>query len=370
MAVESKSLPTKTGVQKPEKPYPGFPLFPHGSGKWGKKINGRTRYFGRWDDPDGALREYMAATAPIKTSSQSLSLADGLNLFLASQKTKVNRKEMSNRSFLEYCSTARHVLRFFPRDRSIDSLGPTAFAEYRAYRESTRNVVSMGNEIQRVRTMIGWLVKSKHVGSIDFGPDFRKPTALQVRRHRRDVGAKTFAAADLRWVIDECGLQLRAIALLGINCGFGPTDCASLRVTDIDLDAAWIAFPRTKTEESRDAWLWPETVAALRSWLSSPCRSGSLLFHNHEGKSLDNSSQPISKQFRQAIGRAGQRTGTYYWLRHTFETVAGGSGDQVAVNRVMGHVDRSMAGVYRHGVQRERIESVCRIVREWLYVVE
>src|SRR5262249_35337731 len=43
---------------KPDKPYPEFPLFPHATRRWAKKIKGRMHYFGRWDDPDGALREY------------------------------------------------------------------------------------------------------------------------------------------------------------------------------------------------------------------------------------------------------------------------------------------------------------------------
>ena len=43
---------------KPAKPFPGFPLFPHATGRWAKKIKGRLHYFGPWSDPDGALRRY------------------------------------------------------------------------------------------------------------------------------------------------------------------------------------------------------------------------------------------------------------------------------------------------------------------------
>lgn len=55
-------------VTKPQKPTPGFPLFPHASGKWAKKAGGKLHYFGRWADPDDALSSYtvwLAAAAKI-----------------------------------------------------------------------------------------------------------------------------------------------------------------------------------------------------------------------------------------------------------------------------------------------------------------
>ena len=53
--IMAKSTPS-VAERKPQakKPRPDFPLYPHKTGRWAKKVQGRTEYFGRVaDDPEG-----------------------------------------------------------------------------------------------------------------------------------------------------------------------------------------------------------------------------------------------------------------------------------------------------------------------------
>ena len=61
------------------------------------------------------------------------------------------------------------------------------------------------------------------------------------------------------------GIHMKAMILLGINCGFGPADCGTLPAKGVDLATGWINYPRPKTGVPRRIPLWPETVAAIKA---------------------------------------------------------------------------------------------------------
>jgi hypothetical protein len=52
---QSTNLAAEGKSGKPRKPRPDFPLYAHASGRWAKKVKGKTHFFGSWRDPKGAL---------------------------------------------------------------------------------------------------------------------------------------------------------------------------------------------------------------------------------------------------------------------------------------------------------------------------
>src|SRR5207248_3423848 len=65
---------------KPAKPYPEFPLTAHPAGYWCKQIRGKIHYFGRWDDPDAALKKYMEQKDALHAGRKPRAEANGITV--------------------------------------------------------------------------------------------------------------------------------------------------------------------------------------------------------------------------------------------------------------------------------------------------
>jgi len=112
--------------------------------------------------------------------------------------------------------------------------------------------------------------------SVRFGPGFVGPSRRKLRRERQQNGLRMFEAAEIRTMLAAATIPLKAMILLGINCGFGNTYVANLAVKNLDLKGGWCDYPRPrpKTEISRRCPLWPETVKAIKVVLEArpePC---------------------------------------------------------------------------------------------------
>ncbi len=115
---------------KPNKPYPDFPLFPHATGRWAKKIRGQIHYFGRWSDPDGALGKYLEQKDALHAGRKPREASDGTtikelcNQFLNAKRAFVESGELTNRSWQDYKAACDIIIAHFRKNRLVGSRDP------------------------------------------------------------------------------------------------------------------------------------------------------------------------------------------------------------------------------------------------------
>ena len=158
------------------------------------------------------------------------------------------------------------LVKTFGKVRPLEDLGTNDFSGLRSDLATQFGPVRLGNEIQKIRTVFKYGIENGLIEKVvKFGSEFKKPNKRVVRQHKAKMGKKLFAADEVRRLIEEAPVPLKAMVLLGINCGFGNADCGTLPLTALDLESGWVEFPRPKTGIERRCPLWPETVTALRA---------------------------------------------------------------------------------------------------------
>ncbi len=309
------------------------------------------------------------------TPDGSKTLRDCVNEFLTAKECQVTSGEIKQRTFDDLHATCGRMVEFWGGHRAVVTLRPAHFTAYKAKTAETRNVVSLTNEITRVRQVFIWCAKSKLIASEpDFGPEFVRSSPQAIRRHRnrREDPRSPERKFSERWSNWAC--IFRAMAWLGINCGFTPSDCAELPLNGVDLEKRMDFLPRPKTEVNRLCPLWPETLQALResqAWRvpSKTSDAAGRFFTTYRGSALSEMDQPVTRRFTEALKRIeAHRSGkSFYSLRHSFATKAREANDDTAVRVIMGHKDQSILDEhYTHGFDRSRLLRVANHVRHWL----
>lgn len=359
-------------VTPPPKPYNGFPLFAHRNGQWAKKIRGRFEYFGVWAQPDAALAKYLAdrdylQAGQVPPSAQT-TLADILNSFHDDKQRALEAGEITSRTFGEYEAVCDAIANTLNRSRPVATIQFDALSKLRGVLSTGKNGKPLSPaSVKRLLTMARSVFKfaNEEMGhTIRYKRPLRPPSARALRLARQE---RLFAAEEIRALVAAARPQMRAMILLGVNCGFGNADCGTLPISAVK--DGWIRFPRPKTGMDRRCPLWPETAAALASVIGD--RTEGLVFVTRFGRSWKNDGgrDPIAHEFAKLVGENHRKwVTTFYTLRRTFETVASASEvPQSVIDAIMGHVPQAgdMSAVYRQRVFDDLLCKCVEYVRKW-----
>lgn len=398
-AAESPKRSTRKAKAKQKRRPEDSPPWLHPSGRWCRKVKwgGKWRafYFGRdeskamaeWD----RVKKYLLAGQEPPPADQNEE-QDGqpgnptlralCNGFDESKERLVATGELGRRTQANYRGSTDSLIAFFGKNRLAGNLTAKDFEDFRASLAKGRGAVSLRGHVLNVRMVFKHGYENGLLANpARFGQGFKIPAKSVLRKARQAAGKRMFEADELRKIIDAAPQPLRAMILLGINCGFGATDVSSLPLSAVDLKTGFVTFPRPKTSVERRAPLWPETVKALREVIDGKRKEprdpadAALVFLTRcgqrwvrvgkDGGPIDAVACEMTKLLIE-MGIKRERVG-FYALRHTFRTVADEVRDRPATDHIMGHADHSQAGAYREGIADERLQAVVNHVRSWLF---
>ena len=303
------------------------------------------------------------------------------NRSLTSKRRLLDAGELSPRTFQDYHALCRRLIEALGRDQCVTELRPVDFEQLRLVYANTLGPVALGNAILKTKMVFKYAADQELIERpVTYGQGFRRPSRKVLRQARLAKGQRMFEADALRSIIAAASNPIRAMVLPGINCAFGQSDIANITVDAFDSDSGWINFPRPKTAVQRRCPLWAETRTALKTAIENRPQSKKAdddlqIFLTSRGERWVKTSSTgapndvLGKAFSRLLKQLGlKKPGiSFYALRHTFETIAGESRDQVAVDHIMGHSRNDMASVYREWIGDGRLKAVTEFVREWLF---
>ena len=343
-----------------------FPLTLHPTMQYCKKIKGKIYYFG--SNKTEALQKYLDQATHLhgcledvqKPADDNMTLKYLCDMYLKFQFSKVQANDLTAGHHNEQIGSLNKLMAFLGRSLKIKNILTIDLQNYkRMIQKSHVSVCRLNLHISIMKAMFHWARKNDILENI--------PNIDAVSRGKIVHCEKfTFESGQIKKLLHAADVKMRAMIWLGLNCGFGCTDCAGLKWTNLDLTNARVRLPRRKTGILRDLPLWLETVEALEK----VPKTGKLVFYTSRGnpyiqtlfKSDGNGNgkyttlNTITTKFSRLIKRTGldipKGTG-FYTLRRTAATIAARSGDPFAVQRLLGHADLQMATRYVQDVSKQ-----------------
>lgn len=214
-------MPNRSIKAKPAKPYKDFPLFPHLSGQWAKKIKGKLHYFGAWEDWEGALKRYKRERDDLQLGltpqrEDGFTFKEMINKFLTLERGQFLAGEVSERTFENYKDIGLLMANTLGRTKHVSSLRPNDSAKMRQAFGSNKSPSTLRVKIGYVKAFFAWAYRNEEIERLPrYGDAFAKPSKLAIRRARTAKPKRLLTADQIRGLIDAARPRYKPGVLLG-----------------------------------------------------------------------------------------------------------------------------------------------------------
>jgi integrase len=219
---------------------------------------GKRLYLG--SNKDEALKKYHrldSGLKPVQVETEpiiGLTAKELSNRFVAMQQANWRNPEGTLKSYKDWLG---RFLGDHPRLNIIDFTVERFAAWKLSLKKRGYSPESINHFLSAVRAIF---IFAEDAGLIEKSPKLSRiknePTARPGSREK-----PLYEAEEINSLLKAADVQMKAMILLALNCGFGPKDLHDLMWEDIDEDR--VTLPRSKTGVSQTYLLWPETKELL-----------------------------------------------------------------------------------------------------------
>jgi len=229
-----------------------FPLTLHPTGQYCKKIKGKIHYFGT--DKKQALQRYLDQATYLHGSQSLIQIASNgkmtlkelADLYLRYQHSRVLAGNLTPKHHNDQIGSLGKLMVFLGQGRKIESIATLDLQNYKRKLQSAYGSVHRLNlNINIMKAMFHWARRNDILETI--------PNIDAISRGKIVHQEKfTFNSQQISKLLSVADVKMQAMIWLGLNCGFGCTDCGQLKWKDLDFENSRVKLARNKTGVPRN----------------------------------------------------------------------------------------------------------------------
>jgi integrase len=168
------------------------------------------------------------------------------DIYLKYQYLKLQANDLIANHHNEQIGSLNKLMAFLGPHIDVNNISTLDLQNYkRGIQKSHVSVCRLNLHISIMKALFHWARKNDILANI---PNIDAVSRGKIIHQERF----TFDSEQINTLLSVADVKMRAMIWLGLNCGFGCTDCSELKWIDLDLIDARVRLPGRKTGISRD----------------------------------------------------------------------------------------------------------------------